>query len=358
MRTANITQTQYKVSDFLGWQRDGGLELSPSFQRRPVWSSAAKSFFVDTVIRGLPAPIIYVRERLNLETQRTVREIVDGQQRLRTLFSFIDPQSLPDFAPDRDLFTVRRNHNLALAGKRFPELSRDDRTHILGYEFHTHVLPATVEDRDILKIFARLNATGVRLNAQELRNARFFGALKTLMYELAYEQLERWRDWRIFTEDQIARMAEVELTSDLTFNMMNGLIGKTQGRLDGFYKEYDEQFEPADELSRRFRRVMDVAEDVLGQEISDSVFRSPVNFFTLFVYLYDHLYGLKSSLQKRESGSLPPKLTQCLLKASNNIRSGSAPSEVLDAVGRASADTGRRKTRLAYLRSVCDVASA
>jgi len=61
-----------------------------------------------------------------------------------------------------------------------------------------HVFPADTDDRDILQIFARMNATGMNLNAQELRNAEFFGRFKTAAYDIATEQLNRWRDaWRV-----------------------------------------------------------------------------------------------------------------------------------------------------------------
>jgi hypothetical protein len=43
----------------------------------------------------------------------------------------------------------------------------------------------------------------------------------TLAYILAYEQLSRWRAWKIFSENDIARMAEVEKTSDLVMLPVN-----------------------------------------------------------------------------------------------------------------------------------------
>ncbi len=174
------------------------------------------------------------------------------------------------------------------------------------------------------------------------------------MYELAYEQLERWREWRIFSEDQIARMDEVELTSDLSLNIIQGLQGKTQNKIDNLYKAYDDKFDAAPELSRRFRRVMDVIDDIFGRHIADSVFRRTVNFFTLFIMLYDRLYGLNSDLQLVEVKRVPRSLTECLLTASANIQGGKVPPKVLDAMGRASADLGRRRTRLQYLSKLCD----
>src|SRR4051812_44405052 len=108
---SNITKTVYKVGDFLSWQRMKSLVLSPSFQRRPVWSAAAKSFFIDTIARGHPIPIVFLREQTNLDTLEPSREVVDGQQRLRTLLSYIEPESLRDFDPERDSFEIKKSHN-------------------------------------------------------------------------------------------------------------------------------------------------------------------------------------------------------------------------------------------------------
>ncbi len=354
MKTMAITKTRFRVADFLNWQREKSLELNPVFQRRPVWKPDAKSFFIDTVLRGLPSPIIYIRERIELDTQSSIREIVDGQQRLRTLFSYIDETVLEDFKPIRDRFVVKQIHNPEVAGKKFPELDDESKKQILGYEISTHILPINIEDRDVLLIFARLNSTGLKLNPQELRNAEFFGEFKTIMYDLAIEQLERWRRWQILTDDQISRMKEVELSSDLVMNMIDGITGKTQKRLDGIYKMYDNKFTGMKEVIRRFRRVMDVIDDQIGVRIVDTVYTSEVYFFTLFVYLYNELYGLGSSLQKKRSKSISSSLKNSLFKASDDFQSEDVPSEVLDAVRRASADFGRRKTRLDYLISVCN----
>lgn len=353
MQSLDVKKTQFKVSDFLSWQRDGSLILSPSFQRRSVWKPEAKSYFVDTVLRGLPAPVIYIRDRVDLETQRTTREIVDGQQRLRTLLAYIDPSSLKDYDEARDGFSIKTSHNKTYAGKMFRDLGRQEKTQVLGYEFSTHVLPTSIEDRDVLKIFARLNATGVRLNRQELRNAEYFGVFKSLIYDLALEQLERWRNWRILSEDQIARMEEVELTSDLVMNMLFGLTGKSQAKLDRLYRDREDAFPEGDELSRRFRRVMDMIDDVFGRDIRETTFSSTVNFFTLFVFFYDQTYGLGSTVERAEPARLVGTTRDCLLEANRQIRDKLVPPAVLDAIGRASADYGRRKTRLDFLHSVC-----
>ena len=185
MRRLEITRTIYKVSDFVSWQRAKSLVLSPSFQRRPVWKPGAKSYLIDTIVRGLPIPIIFLREqRANLDSLEPGREVVDGQQRIRAVLSYIEPSLLDDFNPARDDFTVQPAHNRELAGKIFSKLPSELKQRILDYEFSVHVLSSEVDDREILQIFARMNATGVKLNYQELRNAEYFGEFKTSMYHL------------------------------------------------------------------------------------------------------------------------------------------------------------------------------
>ncbi|MDE0167588.1 MAG: DUF262 domain-containing protein [Bryobacterales bacterium] len=351
MREIDVRKTQFSVADFLSWQKDGTLNLKPVFQRRSVWKPGAKSYFIDTVVRGLPAPIIYLRQQINLNSQKTTREVVDGQQRLRTILAYISPSSLKDYNPSQDAFEIRGSHNADLAGLKFDSLPEHYRERILGYEFSTHVLPTSVEDRDVLEMFARLNATGEKLNPQELRNAEYFGELKTLMYELALEQLERWTDWKIFTDDQIARMKEVELTSDLAINMIEGLTGKTQARIGKFYKNHDGYFAYKNEFCKRFRNTMEQIEKLLGKEITDTVFSSEVYFFTLFVFLYDRLYGLGSKLTStQEAHPLSAGLKKSILEVGKAFRDEKVPNAVLDAVRRASADLGRRRTRLDYLK--------
>ncbi len=199
MSELQTLRTQYRISDFVAWQRDNALELNPNFQRRPVWKKGAKSYLMDTIIRGLPVPIIFLRDlRSDLKTLKAKRDVVDGQQRIRTILSFIDHKLLKDFDPARDDFTIDPTHNEKLGGKSFAQLDREHKQRILDYQFSVHSFPADTDDREILQIFARMNATGVKLNAQELRNADFYGRFKTLAYKLAMEQLNRWRDWRIF----------------------------------------------------------------------------------------------------------------------------------------------------------------
>ncbi|HEY2052505.1 MAG TPA: DUF262 domain-containing protein [Solirubrobacterales bacterium] len=350
MQTFEIEKTQYKVADFIDWQRGGTLDLAPVFQRRTVWKPGAKSYLIDTVARGLPTPIIFLRDRIELKTMKATREVVDGQQRLRTLISFIAPRLLPDYDPEQDDFKVKKNHNVDLAGKKFSQLDDAVQHQLLNYSFSTHVLPTSVEDRDVLHIFQRLNSTGEKLTPQELRNAEFFGEFKTLMYQLALEQLDRWRQWSVFSGDEIARMKEVELTSDLVVAMVNGFGGKSQAAIKKAYNEYDESFPQGKEITRRFRMTMDVIDEVLGQQLPGTIFNREIWFIVLAYYSYRRIYGSSPSSKKAKPGKMPKDMRRRLIRVSNRVTDDTElPSEVVDALRGASSDKGSRLARLAFI---------
>lgn len=158
MLDTQTLRTQYRISDFVTWQRDGTLKLNPNFQRRPVWKKKAKSFLIDSIVRGLPVPIIFLRDlRADLKSFQPKRDVVDGQQRIRTIISFINHDLLPDYDPQHDDFEIDKTHNKELGGKRFHQLTPVMQQRILDYQFSVHSFPADTDDRQILQIFARMS---------------------------------------------------------------------------------------------------------------------------------------------------------------------------------------------------------
>lgn len=341
MRVWNIQKTNFKISDFLGFANSKALELSPSFQRRPVWPKNAKSYLIDTIVKGLPIPVIFLRDRTDLNTLKTVREVVDGQQRLRTILSYIDPSSLSDYREDTDYFQVLTTHNSEIAKKDFRDLSTELRQRVLQYEFSVHVLPSDTDDADVLKIFARMNSTGTKLNPQELRNAKFFGEFKEVAYQIALEQLDRWRSWRIFKDEQIARMAEVELTSELLIYLALGVQQKSQSAIDSFYKSNDDQFKNGEKLTERFQHLLDTIDESIGENIASTVFQRPTLFYALFACV-DQTYPSTKGQKKISFSQFRSRIKH----ASDRISSKEADDNVIEATQRR---LGHRASRQAII---------
>lgn len=351
MVSLNVNKTQYKVSDFLSWQRANTLVLSPSFQRRSVWNTGTKSYLIDTIVNGLPIPIIFLREqKSDLGSLEPKREVVDGQQRLRTLISYIEPSLLSDHNPERDDFQVRSIHNPGLANRTFSQLPEDLRQRILDYQFSVHVLPSGVDDRAVLGIFARMNSTGVKLNPQELRNAQFFGAFKTSMYSTALSHLPRWRAWKIFREEDIARMNEVELTSEFALLALSGLTAKSGKSLDQLYRRQDEHFPEREEIEGRLNTIMATIEDKLASLNEFRTFRRKALFYGLFAFLYECQFGIGSQLKPMKPRTVPSSVIPGIKSAENDIRNKTAPEDVLKSITRRNTNLYERETVLKYLQ--------
>lgn len=340
-------RTSYTALDFHTFRELNLLELTPKFQRRSVWSTAARSYFIDTLLRGMPVPPIYIRTRQSDDKKTSLRQVVDGQQRMATVLSFMD-----------DEFALSRSLGLPYAGSKFSQLQEQERNAIRNYSFICENLLG-VSDEEVLDVFARLNTYGVRLNSQELRNGKYFGQFKQCAYRLAHEHLEFWRTHRIFTERAIARMTEVELTSELLIAELDGMQDKKKS-IDRFYAEYDEQFPARKQVSSRLRRVIDIIEDSAGSDLKSTKFKSPALFYTLFAAVYHRRYGLPKvkihTPKKALSEDERARLASAVRKLSDILDTGKEHGVVAQkyqsfvvASARQTDNIGPRKTRFDLL---------
>lgn len=346
------TKTVFTVSDFLERQRMGSLELRPFFQRGQVWQPKVKSLLIDTVSKGLPMPVILLRKVQTLKTLESKLEVIDGQQRLRTILSFIDPKSLTDFNPDRDVFTVLPEHNETIGKLSFGSLPDEAQRDILGYELSVHIFPPETSDADVLLMFSRLNSTGLSLNRQELRNAEYYGKFKTLSYTLAFRYIENWRDWKIFSDQDMARMVEVENVSDYLLAIIEGIQGKSQSRISAAYKKYDETMPNTRLIEERFDKVISEIGRMFGNELGHSPVRSQALFYSLFTVCYDYLYKLGSPIVRTKVARLPSSSLKGFEKLNTALRNGTIPTRYATAFGRSTTDVGRRKLRHEYFKEM------
>lgn len=271
----------YKVNDILSWHNRKELLLSPKFQRRTVWSPRGKSYLIDSIIKGFPLPPFFIREKLILSEKRTVREVVDGQQRLRTIIEFIN-----------DGFTVMPIHNADHNKLKFSQLPENIQEDILTFPLSINTLIGT-DDSAVLDIFSRLNAYSVPLNDQEKLNALYVGVFKQKMDYLSKLHLVYWEENKIISRTQIARMKEVEFTAELISAMVEGLQnGKSIIRTN--YKKYDDEFSQFEYLETRFTNTLGLCKTILNENISEYEFKRMPLFYSLFCAIYDLQFGFRA----------------------------------------------------------------
>jgi hypothetical protein len=270
----------YSVRDFEEWHQRGELELAPKFQRRDVWSDKARSYLIDTIIRGKPIPKIYMRQDVEPKTRRTVREIVDGQQRLRTVLTFI-----------KDGFKISKAHHEDFGGKYFTGLDKDTQRDILKYEFVVDLLQ-DMPDNEVYDVFARINTYSEKLKPQELRNARWFGEFKSSVYLLSKEFVTFLEANKVFSAKQILRMAEAEFISELLLAMQEGIREGQKRVIDNCYTKYDDDFPNRRLHERRFRETMDVIGGIVGKDLPHLEFRATRLLYPLFCAVFHLKFGL------------------------------------------------------------------
>ncbi|RJG06853.1 DUF262 domain-containing protein [Noviherbaspirillum cavernae] len=259
------------IQDLANFYKNNELKLDPWYQRRSVWNLAQKGYLLNTLFVKKPVPTIYIRHYLDVESEKSIKEVVDGQQRMRSILGYLD-----------DEFAARHpNHN---APVKYSALSPKERTELKMTKLSIGSL-VNAEESDVIEIFGRLNSISKSLNAQEKRNAKFSGAMKQFCLEYAAKKVGFWRETSIFSATDISRMDEVQFISDLVLNLLSGLSDFSSAKLDNLYEQYDDLFDDEKKIQKRLDRIFSIIEKLTATAIKDTIFyRSPI-FFSLLIVL-------------------------------------------------------------------------
>lgn len=268
-----------QVNDLINWFASDELNYSPKYQRNSVWNEKAKSYLIDTIVRGLPIPPIFMRQSIDVSTRKTHREIIDGQQRVRTIIDFVN-----------DKFVISKTHNDECGGLLYSELDDEVKGSILGYDIFVEIINET-EDTIIYDMFARLNTNNCVLNSQELRNSKYWGEFKVAAYNNAAEYRELFEQNNIFSDKQFSRMIDVEFISSLLNVVINGVDKETQTSLNKLYEKYDKSFNDYVQVKAKFDKVMSVIKSIY-EYLNNNVkcFTSKTYFYTLFAVIYHQMF--------------------------------------------------------------------
>jgi hypothetical protein len=154
----------------------GRLNLQPDFQRQFVWDKAKASSLIESLLLDVPLPIVYLAE----DSDSTLM-VIDGQQRLSSLFSFIDG-CFPD---GRRFGLVGLKILRDLNQKTFAEISEKHQDKLESSPLSVIIVKKESDPELKFEIFERLNTGSVKLNDQELRNCIYRGKYLDLLKELS-----------------------------------------------------------------------------------------------------------------------------------------------------------------------------
>lgn len=289
-RNIKIDRVQFSIYELKRRYDRGNICLDPDFQRNEVWNTRQKSELIESVVMGIPLPIIYLAE-----TMEGKLVIVDGRQRLTTFFRYLDNE----FAISGLKIMTELN------SCRFRDLENDEKkrkfaAEIEDFQLVIQIIKYPTPDRVRFDIFDRVNRGGTPLNNQEMRNALYQGPATRLLNELAeseeFKQATGYSIRTLHMKDKyiILRALSFYLWRKKLLKKKNGELVIYRSDIEEFLGYAMEYLNWAEEAGRRnlvelFFRVMKSCYRKLGEDAfripTDSGRRRPVSM-TLFESLF------------------------------------------------------------------------
>ena len=339
----NYDVTIQTISWINGRRNDATLEISPKFQRRPVWLAKERSELMDTICSGLPFPEIYIQVVTDVASGQQRHVVVDGQQRITSILMFID--GLVNL-PDRPVWD----------GKTMRELSEQQLEKFWGYKVVVRMLNNT-SDGEIRDLFTRLNTNNLALTDQELRNARYQGKFKAACERLADNPF--FQSINLFTPREVRRMVDVEFVSELLLQSVEGLTNK-KDLLEDAYANYDEDFPLEAQHEEEFNATIQLIRSITTPE-NAALVKAKSNFYSLFGACLAY-YRATGKTYFENPEAVIAAVRELFAAAKSFAPEAPDPDERVrdyyDAVSRAASDKGRRAKREEILGQVIAEAEA
>lgn len=285
-----INSKRENVTSVIKKMKDGDYFVDQSFQRKLIWTESQKVRLIETILMGYPMPEIYLwAQKSDPDSGNQLFSIVDGQQRLTSIRQFIAGEwALKKAAMHKD------NGEQSYVGKYWKDLSPELKSSVWEYNINVREIPSEITEAKIHKIFLRLNQTDKSLNPQEMRNAEFHGEFINAAVTLA--NAINKKNWKIFSDNDIRRMKDIEFSGQLLSYLLKGITGHTSSSLNELYDTYNDVYEKKKPIHRKAIAILTQIEELFQNQSVKTFFSKPVHFFTIFAVL-DISKATKSPVQ-------------------------------------------------------------
>jgi len=179
------------IMELYRWYRDNKLLVNRRYQRKLVWTLYEKKALINSILSGYPIPLILLARSTK---DSNAYEIIDGTQRLNSIFGFIENQfsiiwnnkevyfNIEEFPfakiqVEKGLFEPVKSDNF---------LSSELISNFLEYQIPVSIYEASSE-KEVNEIFRRINAYGKHLSPQEVRQAGVTTKFAEIVRELSSE---------------------------------------------------------------------------------------------------------------------------------------------------------------------------
>lgn len=157
-----IDKKSYTISTIC--DKENIIDPEPDFQRPQVWNKRQKQLLIDSILRKYDIPKFYLQK---VERRDGVEfEVIDGQQRLRTIW---------EFKSDKFMLEKKMDEidGISCGGQKYSDLHIDVSELFNSYHLDCMIVIDAIQNKDedeVKDMFLRLQ-NGTTLKAQEKRNA-------------------------------------------------------------------------------------------------------------------------------------------------------------------------------------------
>jgi Protein of unknown function DUF262 len=260
------------VGELASLYESGELDVHPEFQRNFRWTPAQCSRFVESILLGIPIPSIFLSQN-----EDATWEVVDGLQRIATLFQLMGILKDKSGQPIAPLALEETKYLPSLSGKRWKSANEEER---LSKETQLLIKRARLDLKIVLRestsggkyeLFRRLNTGGSLASDQEVRNcvllmidSSFFEWQTTLSEYPAFRTCTALSD-RLMNErydlELVTRFLVFRSMVKERFNRIRDLAEFLTDEMEANARGIDRQAETA-----AFRQTFDLLADALGDE--------------------------------------------------------------------------------------------
>lgn len=257
--------TNKKIIELFNMMKEGTLILQPSFQRNLVWNDKHKENFIETILRGFPFPEVYLADgKIDLITQKSQTLVVDGQQRLSTIYQYI-----------------LNSEELKLRHvKRFNELNENEQTNFFDYNVVVRDL-GRIDISEIREIFNRINSVQYALNAIEINNALYEGEFISTAKEILETNL--LLDLEVFGENDTSRKKDLEYITLIMTTVEIGGYFTSNNEVENYIRRYDNEYPQKDKIKSEIIEILSLLKSL--RLPPDSMWFRRSSLFTLIAEL-------------------------------------------------------------------------
>lgn len=173
-QTVKTDSYPMSIGELAGMYERGEILLRPEYQRYFRWSDEQKSKLIESILIGLPLPSVFVSQDKDGSW-----EVVDGMQRLSTIFDFMDilkaETTRSKYYKNFQQLTDELFYLGEFADKGWSDFSRRIQLDFKRTKVQLTILLRETDLDAKFELFQRLNSGGTAISGQELRNAIMAG---------------------------------------------------------------------------------------------------------------------------------------------------------------------------------------